>query len=91
MKLENIEKLIAKATPGKWSIDGDLVLTDSDDIGLVCDLFSTGGYSLPNAEFIVAAHELMPKLLRVVKEAKTLIPDSYQATNFFDALEELEK
>ena len=82
MKLEDIEKLIAEATPGLLCNTGSII----NNVTMMGK-----EQNLKNSRYMRASYELMPKLLRVVKEAKTLIPDSYAASPFFEALAELEK
>ena len=98
MKLENIEKLIAEATPGPWEHNGHggyvcfLSIQDNKPTDYISAPESQGLHlSKPDADFIAASRELMPKLLRVAKIAKLGTQRQVGWIDVEMALAELEK
>ena len=77
MKLDDIEKLIAAATPGPWP--KEYGHCDFPDYGLMaCGPIITGydeeadeNQAQADQDFICMARELMPKLLKVAAAAKS--------------------
>lgn len=70
MKLEEIEKLCEEATPGDFHCDdiGNIYTARNVKIGDVL-----GGIdSFGNARLLAASRTLMPKLVKVVRAAKSL-------------------
>lgn len=71
MKLDDIEKIIAAATPGpwRWKVHGaDYIMGADNKLVLSGDIT----VSKEDAKFIVQARSLMPKLLKVAKASKDL-------------------
>lgn len=93
MKLEEIQKLIAEATPGPWPCwsDPDIASQVTVD-GLLRPVVIAD-----DARFIAASRTLLPKLLRVAEAAKAFMAEgkSYDETEachvaMEDALKDLE-
>ena len=77
MTLDDIEKLIAAATPAPWEYNGTggyvaFFSVTNEEIGNYISAPNSGGLnpSAPDAAFIAASRSLMPKLLKVVREIK---------------------
>jgi len=77
MKLDDIEKLIAAATPGPWEHRDNCEVMTTEMLrhcvascGPKRDFSFGNSSSMANAAFIAASRTLMPKLLKVVREIK---------------------
>lgn len=93
MTLDDIEKLIAAASPGPWLYNGAggyvafFAVTNERIADYISAPNSAGlNPSAPDAAFIAAARTLMPRLLRVVREAETTIQQASFAPGY-DAYE----
>jgi hypothetical protein len=100
MKLDEIEKLIAEATPGPWEHNGEggyvaFFEVLNDKVGNYISAPNSGGLnpSAPDAAFIAASRSLMPKLLKVVKEAEAMVKrmDYFYCDDYETALADLEQ
>jgi hypothetical protein len=92
MTPDDLEKLLAKATPGPWESHGTICCPDrgwvtTQETG---HAQPTHAFSIADAEMVAALHNLAPALLRLWRAALMWDADPECADDITNALIELE-
>ena len=81
--LDELERLENAATPGEWSLEGEITVIADDEDGFkpwfVCEATSDCGYERDhagdNAALIAASRNALPALLRLARVAEQAVKD----------------
>jgi hypothetical protein len=92
-KLDELERLLAKATPGPWARCHDTVVLAEDGFTTVCGLASDDIGTGADIAAIAALRNLAPKLIAVARaaEARFAVWTKETYDNLRDALDDLDK
>jgi hypothetical protein len=90
-KLDELERLLAKATPGPWARCHDTVVLAEDGFTTVCGLASDDIGTGADIAAIAALRNLAPKLIAVAREAEEVADEFKREHPLAQALAALEE